>query len=301
MEPFPLKLNTLFFSLLTTASLYAAPTTCSNIYLGNTAPDFINTKLSAKTQELCYKEFAVMHSGVSRTPLWSAEHLTRNMLDGKAERSNEFHPEARLSRDVRAELNDYAHSGFDRGHMSPSADFVDPQSNNECFTLANMVPQNHNNNAGLWAAIEGATRFIAKKHGEVYVITGPIFDGGKVERINGRVFIPTKLFKAIYAPSLNQAAAYVTLNAPGNNYQVMSITELEKLTGLNLFPKLSPDVKNHVMSLPVPKGSHGGDSYTESTLGNQSQVAQTTTQNSSHSNSFLDKLERKIHNFNKGY
>ena len=41
-----------------------------------------------------------MHSGVSKTPLWSAEHLTRNMLSGKAERSNEFHAEERLSHDV---------------------------------------------------------------------------------------------------------------------------------------------------------------------------------------------------------
>ncbi len=256
----PLKI---IFTLLITASLCATQTTCTNIYLGNSAPDFINTKLSAKTKELCYKEFAVEHSGVSRTPLWSAEHLTRNSLNGKAERSNEFHPESRLSGDVRAELNDYAHSGYDRGHMSPSADFVDSQSNNECFTLANMVPQNHNNNAGIWAAIEGATRYIAKKQGEAYVITGPIFDGAKIERINGRVFIPTKLFKAIYVPSLNQAAAYITNNAPGNTYQVVSIAELEKLIGINLFPKLSTDVKNHAMNLPVPKGSHNKVSTAE--------------------------------------
>lgn len=286
-----------FLLLLTTISLFGSSTTCSNIYYGNTAPDILNTKLTAKTQELCYKEFAVMHSGVSRTPLWSAEHLTRNMLNGKAERSNEFHPEARLSTDVRAELNDYAHSGYDRGHMSPSADFIDPQSNNESFTLANMVPENHNNNAGIWAAIEGATRFIAKKQGEIYVVTGPIFEGTKIQRINGRVLVPTKLFKVIYVPSLNQAAAYITLNAPGNNYEVLNVTELEKLTGISFFPQLSLDVKNHAMDLPIPRSAHGGDSYTQSSMSNQ----QNATSTSSNSNSFLEKLERKVHNFNKGY
>lgn len=283
--------------LLTAITLFGSSTTCPNIYYGNTAPDIINTKLAVKTQELCYKEFAVMHSGVSRTPLWSAEHLTRNMLNGKAERSNEFHPEARLSTDVRAELNDYAHSGYDRGHMSPSADFIDPQSNNECFTLANMVPENHNHNAGIWASIEGATRFIAKKQGEIYVITGPIFEGTKIQRINGRVLVPTKLFKVIYVPSLNQAAAYITLNAPGNNYDVISITELEKLTGISFFPQLSVDVKKHAMDLPVPKSAHGKDTYTQSSISNQEQPTSTST----NSNGFLDKLERKIHNFNKGY
>jgi endonuclease G len=291
----PLKL--LLLASFTTLILHAVPTQCSNIYLGNDAPDILNSKLALKTKELCYKEFAVMHSGVSRTPLWSAEHLTRNMLSGKVERSNEFHPEERLSHDERAELNDYAHSGYDRGHMSPSADFVNPQANHETFTLANLVPENHNNNAGIWASIEGATRYMAKKYGEVYVITGPIFEGNKIERINGRVFIPTKLFKAIYVPSLNQAAAYITNNAPGNNYQAISITDLEKLTGINIFPKLGSDVKNTAMNLPVPRATHRGDTYTSVPLIQN----QTSTQTQQHSNDFFDKLERKIHNFNKGY
>jgi endonuclease G len=278
---------------LATLSLSATQTTCNNIYFGNDAPDIINTKLTKDTKELCYKEFAVMHSGVSKTPLWSAEHLTRNMLSGKAKRSNEFHVEERLSHDERAELNDYAHSGYDRGHMSPSADFIDAQSNQECFTLANMVPQNHNNNAGLWSHIEGATRYITKKSGEAYIITGPIFQGSNIQRIGGRVLVPTKIFKAIYLPSSNQAAAYITDNAPGDNYSVISIAQLEKLTGINLFPKMSPSVKAQIGSLPPVKG----DNQVAFQDNGISQPMQTTSK----SNGFFDKLERKIHNFNKGY
>lgn len=233
-----------------------------------------------------------MHSGVSLTPLWSAEHLTRNMLDGKAERSNAFHPEERLSPDQRAELNDYARSGYDRGHMSPSADFVDPQSNQECFTLANMVPQNHNNNAGLWSHIEGATRYLVKKSGEAYIITGPIFQGNSLQRIGGRVLVPTKLFKAIYVSG--QGAAFIADNAPGDNYSVISIAELEKLTGINLFPKMSPSSKQTAMTLPSVKGGNlvafqGGG------------ITATVDSNVPKSNAFFDKLERKVHNFNQGY
>ena len=287
----PLKL--VLLTSITTITLFAAPTQCSNTYYGNDAPDLINTKLTKATKELCYKEFAVMHSGVSKTPLWSAEHLTRNMLSGKAERSNEFHAEERLSHDERAELNDYAHSGYDRGHMSPSADFIDPQSNQECFTLANMVPQNHNNNAGLWAHIEGATRYITKKSSEAYIITGPIFQGSNLQRIGGRVLVPTKIFKAIYLPASNQASAYITDNAPGDNYSIISIAQLEKLTGINLFPKMSPSVKAQIASLPPVKGG--------TQIAFQDNGITQPIQSTPKSNGFFDKLERKIHNFNKGY
>ena len=286
-------LKPLLLALVVSISSYASLTTCTNIYICNDAPDIINTKLTKDTKELCYKEFAVMHSGVSKTPLWSAEHLTRNMLSSKAVRSNEFHAESRLNPDERAELNDYARSGYDRGHMSPSADFIDPQSNQECFTLANMVPQIHVNNAGVWSHIESATRYLVKKSGEAYIITGPIYQGNNIQRIGGRVLVPTKIFKAIYLPASNQAAAYITDNASGNNYSVISIAQLEKLTGINIFPKMTQASKQQILSLPVVKG--------DIQVPFQDNGTSQPLQNAPASNGFFDKLERKIHNFNKGY
>ncbi len=287
------QLTSLLLASIATTIIYGAQTTCDNIYFGNYAPDIINTKLTKDTKELCYKEFAVMHSGVSKTPLWSAEHLTRNMLNGKAERSNDFHAEERLSHNERAELNDYAHSGFDRGHMAPSADFIDPQSNQECFTLANMIPQLHSNNAGVWSHIESATRYLVKKSGEAYIVTGPIYQGNNIQRIGGRVLVPTKIFKAIYVPSLNQGAAYITDNAPGDNYSIISIAELEKLTGINIFPKMTQTSKQQILSLPPVKG--------DTQVAFQNNGVSQQTQNAPASNGFMEKLERKIHNFNKGY
>jgi endonuclease G len=237
-------------------TLFAAPTQCNNIYYGNEAPDIVNAKLSPKTKELCYSTFAVMHSGISRTPLYVGEHLTRAGLNSKSQRTNDFHPEDRLPLDERAELNDYARSGFDRGHMAPSADMPSEQAEHECFTLANMIPQNSENNRGIWAHIEAATRNLAKDRGELYVVTGPIFMGSNLQRIGGRVLIPTKIYKAVYDPSSGFAGAYIVDNADGNNYQVISIAQLEQLSGLKLFPKLSDSAKHNAMRLPEPSGKH---------------------------------------------
>ncbi|MFA6189805.1 MAG: DNA/RNA non-specific endonuclease [Sulfuricurvum sp.] len=251
--------KSIFITIALSITLYASPTQCDNIYYGNEAPDIVNVKLSSKTKELCYSTFAVMHSGVSRTPLYVGEHLTRVGLGSKSQRTNDFHPEERLPLDERAELNDYARSGYDRGHMAPAADMSSQQAEHECFTLANMIPQNQENNRGIWAHIEAATRNLAKDRGELYVITGPIFMGSNLQRIGGRVLIPTKIYKAIYDPSSGFAGAYIVDNANGNNYQVISIAQLEQLSGLKLFPKLSDSAKHNAMRLPEPSGKHGNN------------------------------------------
>jgi endonuclease G len=249
----------LISSLLLSTTLVAASTQCEGLYYNNEAPDILNAKFLPKTQELCYSSFAVMHSGISRTPLWSAEHLSKEGLRHKTKRSNDFHPEDQLSADERAELSDYARSGYDRGHMAPAADMGNKQAQHECFTLANMVPQNSANNRGIWSAIEGATRHLTNQKGELYVITGPLFIGSKVKRI-GRVLVPSKLYKAIYDPSSGEGGAYLIDNSESNDFEVISIAEIEKISGLTLFPAMKSSAKNKAMDLPDPQ-ARNGDSY----------------------------------------
>lgn len=252
MKLFQYSFITITGALLLSATLHANSTRCDGIYYANNAPDILNNKLTAKTDELCFSSFAVMHSGISRTPLWSAEHLTRDHLQSKSKRANNFHPEEHLNPNLRAELRDYAHSGYDRGHMAPAADMPTSQAQHECFTLANMVPQNGDNNRGIWASIEESTRELTKQKGELYVITGPLFIGKSLQRIGGRVLVPTKIYKAIYDPYSTKAAAYIVDNTAGENYQVISIAQLEQLSGINFFPKMDEYSKNTAMNLPNP-------------------------------------------------
>src|ERR671929_239219 len=93
-------------------SSLAAPTACPEHFLDGQAPDLTNAKLAARTRPLCYSGYAILHSGVTRTPLWAAEHLTRDRIEAARGmvRVNAFHPEDRLPPSERAELSDYVRS-----------------------------------------------------------------------------------------------------------------------------------------------------------------------------------------------
>ena len=119
-------------------------TQCSESFYGGVYPEFINTKLSNKTQALCMDGFAVMYSGVSRTPLWSAEYLDRKRLQQAKEidREDSFHEESRLPKSARASLSDYSGSGYDRGHLSPNGDMAIVVNNMIALVLP-ISPRSH--------------------------------------------------------------------------------------------------------------------------------------------------------------
>ena len=146
------------------------PQSCSDHFVHGEAPRITNPKLDNKAETLCFNVFSVLHSGITRTPLWSAEHLQAENIAAAQElsRENSFHSESRLPSSQRAELSDYSRSGYDRGHMAPNGDMPDRDSQRDSFSLANIVPQDGENNRNLWAGIEGAVRKMAKKEGDLY-------------------------------------------------------------------------------------------------------------------------------------
>jgi endonuclease G len=236
-----------------------AGTQCREQFAAGVAPTITNLKLQSRTQEVCFESYAVLHSGISRTPLYSAERLTRANMEAAQtlSRRDSFHPEDALPARDRAELSDYARSGFDRGHMSPNGDMANRSAQAESFSLANIVPQVHTNNAGIWAGIEGAARQLALSEGEVYVVSGPAFIGSDIQRI-GNVLVPTHLWKVLYSPAQRRAGAYVITNDDTRTYSSISVSALEKMIGVSLLPGLSRKVRDSGMALPQPASRHAG-------------------------------------------
>jgi len=251
--------------LLLAAALLAVPVlafaqapTCSQLFAGGQPPALLNSKLGQRTTLLCNDAYAVLASGATRGALWSAEHPTAASLDAAraTPREGQFHIEDRLPLGDQARLEDYRRSGFDRGHMTPSGDMPDAQSQQQTFSLANMVPQAAKLNRGVWAGIEMAVRRLAQRHGELFVVTGPAFQGQNLKTIGpDGVLVPSATWKAVYDPQLGGAGAYVCSNAAAPRCGTMSVATLAGTVGIDPFPALPDGVKEAAMTLPRPEAS----------------------------------------------
>ncbi|KVV07336.1 DNA/RNA non-specific endonuclease [Burkholderia ubonensis] len=243
--------------IVASASASAAPTTCPLHFVGGAAPDVLVPALQARAYDSCHQAYAAHASGLTKTGIWSAEHLTRDGVRAarRVARVDDFRADPAIPPADRAELRDYYGRGYDRGHLTPSGDAPSAMAQEETFVLSNMVPQSHQNNGNLWEWIEHATRILAERDGEAYAVTGPAFIGPSLKRIGAGVYVPTHMWKAVYSPARG-AAVYVTLNAPGNGYSLLSVADFVRFAGIDPFPALPSSVKGSVASLPRPRHNH---------------------------------------------
>ena len=206
---------------------------CAAQLANGRAPQFANVSWTVGLTQLCYEELTIGYSSKTRTPLWVGEYLTPQRIAAARQqiRNSKFFEDPHLPVDARAQLGDYVRSGYDRGHMAPNGDFSSPKTQAECFTLANIVPQNPDNNRHTWESLESGTRNYVMAQGPLYVVTGPLFTGAEISFLNNRVAIPTELWKLIYDPARHAGGVYLVKNEAQPQINWMGIAAFEKLSG----------------------------------------------------------------------
>ncbi|XP_051971009.1 nuclease EXOG, mitochondrial-like [Xyrauchen texanus] len=208
-----------------------------------------------------YINHILSYDQTRRTPRWVAEHLSDQRLLGKANRKHcKFKPDPDVPEPFTARNEDYLRSGWSRGHMAPAGDNkISEQAMAETFYLSNIVPQNYENNAGFWNRLEMYCRDLTQRFGDLWIVSGPLLlpqvgdDGKKTISYQligpDDVAVPTHLYKVVLAQKDSSAdslalGAFVVPNAPiGFDHQLtefqVSLPELERLSGLTFFPKVS--------------------------------------------------------------
>jgi endonuclease G, mitochondrial len=190
---------------------------------------------------------------------WVSWKTTRDDVGDSIPRPD-FRPDPRLPRWYkRIGYYDYSGSGYDRGHMVPSADrFANPRLNEETFMMSNIVPQTGALNQYPWNDFEMYVRSLVRKRQDVYQIAGCY---GEARRLKNKITVPTNCWKiAAILPrggkpeQIDARTRILTVDMPNiegiekddwRKYQT-TIREIEQKTGLDIFLDRPPQFQDAI-------------------------------------------------------
>lgn len=194
--------------------------------------------------------YTIYYDTAYRQAAWVAYVLTRHDVETKgANRGNRFVTDVTVKDKgwPYSVDSDYAHSGYDRGHLVPSADRNDTrQENDATFLLSNISPQRPGLNRKIWNSLESEVRRMAEKFDTVYVVTGGELKPGLKRIGRNGVGVPERFFKVLLAKKGGEymSVAFVIPNRDsftgGCWDYAVSVNEAEELLGYDFFYNL-PD------------------------------------------------------------
>ena len=208
----------------------------------------------------CYQ----MHPGNS------SSRTDRKPRDTRREDFTEYPNDPNLPRDFHFTADPYWNTGYDHGHIFPSADRAysyNARANTQTFYMTNMQPQSNNFNAFIWAEMEKQIRTWNNNNfrDTLYIAKGGTID--KADHIiktigsgRNRIPVPKYFFMAVLCK--NKDAVNGGYKALGFWIQhqsnmssdlkpyVVSIRELERFTGIDFFCNLPDNIESAVETLP---------------------------------------------------
>jgi endonuclease G len=209
--------------------------------------------IEANDQIIKHEAYTLKYNETFEQAEWVAYKLTASETVGLYERSNDF-KEDPLVTTASANDNDYAGSGYDRGHLAPAADMGWSEiTMQESFYFSNMSPQDPSFNRGIWKKLEELVRDWAVEYDSLYVVTGPILKTGLKTIGTNKVAVPEYYYKVIYTYSkgAHNAIGFVLKNEGSKdalNRHAVSIDSVENFTGINFYANLPDDVETKIES-----------------------------------------------------
>jgi endonuclease G len=204
-------------------------------------------------------------------PNWASWHLAASDLGTVERYAGPLIPDTTLPAGWhQVQHRDYTGSGYDRGHLVPSADRTASSGDNEAtFILTNIVPQAPANNQGPWAELEDHLRNLVRDGNEAYLIAGPQGTAGVIA--DGALTVPAAVWKvAVVLPAGDDDLARITPQTsviavlmpndatvegrPWEEY-LTTVGCIEEVTGLDLLAALPDAVETALTGARCPAGS----------------------------------------------
>lgn len=199
-----------------------------------------------------------------RSQRWSCYEIYSSLRESHTSRytsdTNQYPQDPLLPEEYRWSNDPFWGSGYNHGHICPSADRLSTrEANIQTFYLTNMMPQVTDFNAGVWETMESWVRNQIKVGSKdtLYVCKGGTIDRADQvlsTKVHGMI-IPKYYFMALLMKNSSgyKAMAFWAEHKSNKDTNlaryVVNVRELERLTGIDFFCNLPDDIENHVESL----------------------------------------------------
>ncbi|NSW45703.1 MAG: DNA/RNA non-specific endonuclease [Bacteroidales bacterium] len=188
---------------------------------------------------------------------WVAHMILPDIATGIETRTNDFRQDSLISVGTPDKI-DYFNSGYDRGHLAPSADFRwSRKALSESYYYSNMSPQKPEFNRGKWSQVEDFLRqYVIYSGHPIFVITGGLLNDTikKSIGIKKKIKVPPYFYKIAVDLETKpaQAIAFYMLNGT-NTKPIISYTipidSIEKKTGIDFFYLLPDTLENRLEAM----------------------------------------------------
>jgi endonuclease G len=204
---------------------------------------------STTNQIIKHDYFALSYSEKHEQAEWVAYELKKGYVRNSNFKRPYFIEDSKVKTGS-ADWRNYKKSGYDKGHLCPAGDMEFAiNAYNDTFFTSNISPQTHDFNGGIWNRLEQKTRYWATKYDGVYVITGGVLNSSLKTIGKEEVSIPNYFYKILLDNSNGQYKMIAFL-VPSKKSEkplydfVVSVDRIEKMTGIDFFPKLNDKIEN---------------------------------------------------------
>lgn len=203
--------------------------------------------------------YCVEWDDTKKSQRWSCYQMYKRNLEQNTTRyrseSNQYPHDDLIPAQYRFSTDPYWNSGYQHGHICPSADrLCSYQANYQTFFLSNMQPQVGGFNSGVWLNMENKVRDWAKGNNYTFCDTLYVCKGGTIDNTDQIItttsrglIVPRYFFMAVMRVKNGQynAIGFWVEHASNDDSQLsnyaVSIDELERLTGIDFFCNLPDD------------------------------------------------------------
>jgi endonuclease G len=160
-------------------------------------------------QPICREAYLVGYDAPVKIPVYVAYTLLPQNALGCFPRTNAFVADQSLN-GMGARPDDYAGTGYDKGHAAPDGDLSwSQQVEYESFLMTNMYPQHGSLNRGIWKLLETSVRGWAVQLNQTFTIyVGALYGTGDAFIGNG-VIVPHGYYKIVINQNTGAVAGWV--------------------------------------------------------------------------------------------